>query len=539
MANRLRGFNLSRLFLSLCLALWLVGCRPAQEEPSFDVTIVVDGREEIYGLSRAVSVDELLASAGIELGPFDRISHPTVSFINDGMRITIRRVHEKRICERQEIPFERLLLPKEGLRPGARQLGQAGHPGIREACYQVIFEDEAEAGRNLVNDPIVVREAIDEIVYVGPINEVEPLAIAGRLSYINHKNAWTIDGNTTQKKALTASHHLDALVFHQSQDGQRLIFTSETERSDSFFNELWLIATTGEAEAMRLTPTDVLFAGWRPHSGNALAYSTGERSAGAAGWKALNNLWLMRIDLETGRTLSIEEVLPETSDGIYGWWGTDFTWSPHGDQLAWVQAEGFGLVDMAQKQRKPLGTYAVSRSGATWVWLSPISWSYDNQLIVSVVHGAPLGDEPPETSPIFNIAVTSADGRFSAPLKLAAGMWAAPSFSPNTAAIGAEYGEGYLAWLHARDPDNTMDGEYDLVIADRDGSNQRALFPPRDAPGIRKNGFGLSVRDFVWSPDARHIALIYQGDLWLVEVASGAAFQLTFDGGSSNPVWTG
>ena len=64
------------------------------------------------------------------------------------------------------------------------------------------------------------------------------------------------------------------------------------------------------------------------------------------------------------------------------------------------------------------------------------------------------------------------------------------------------------------------------------------FFPPPGEDGIRKRDFGLTPIDFAWSPDARHIAVIYLGDLWLVDVVSVAAQQLTFDGGSSNPVWT-
>ena len=70
-----------------------------------------------------------------------------------------------------------------------------------------------------------------------------------------------------------------------------------------------------------MTPTDVLFAAWRPRTLNEIAYSTGEGRAGAAGWMALNNLWLMSIDLESGRTLNIKEVVPESGGGVYGWRG--------------------------------------------------------------------------------------------------------------------------------------------------------------------------------------------------------------------------
>jgi hypothetical protein len=41
-----------------------------------------------------------------------------------------------------------------------------------------------------------------------------------------------------------------------------------------------------------------------------------------------------------------------------------------------------------------------------------------------------------------------------------------------------------------------------------------------------------------WSPDARQIALIYQGNLWVVDAESQVAHQLTLDGGASHPVWT-
>ena len=528
----------SRFALLVCVACTLFGCRSAADEKSIDVTLIVDGVEQTYSFAQDLTVDQVLASAQIELGPRDRTSHPIVSQIEDGMLLTIRRVHEKQVCEQQEIVYQRKLVAKEGVAADEQRFGQSGKAGIQEVCYRVTFEDDVEAERILLGLPTIVREPVDEIVYVGPAEEAEPVSIPGRLSFINHGNAWTIKDNVINKRPLTTGQNLDSLVFHQRDDGARLIFTSETDETDAFFNELWLIATDGDAEPTRMTPSDVLFAEWRPRINNEIAYSTGESRVGTAGWKALNNLWLMSIDLESGRTLSIEEAVPESAGGLYGWWGTHFAWSPYGDKMAWVRADGIGLVDFEQKRLKSLVTYAVFHSSATWVWLSPVSWSHDNQLIASIVHGAPLGDEPSEKSPIFDLAVTSADGRFSAPVRISAGMWAAPSFSPNTAPPGADFSAGYLAWLEAREPFNSMNGAYDLILADRDGSNQRLLFPSPGAAGIRKSDFGLTAKDLAWSPDARFIALIYQGDLWLVEVKTAATYQVTFDGESSNPVWT-
>jgi len=90
--------------------------------------------------------------------------------------------------------------------------------------------------------------------------------------------------------------------------------------------------------------------------------------------------------------------------------------------------------------------------------------------------------------------------------------------------------------LQARDPLNSLSSEYDLVIADRDGSNSRVIFPAQGRSGL--DPFGDQGVEFVWSPSGRHIAIIYQGNLWVVETATGLAQQLTADGQASRPRWT-
>jgi hypothetical protein len=65
-------------------------------------------------------------------------------------------------------------------------------------------------------------------------------------------------------------------------------------------------------------------------------------------------------------------------------------------------------------------------------------------------------------------------------------------------------------------------------VMDRDGSNRQALFPAEGLPG-------LEVQTPLWSPapgagGSDFIAVMYQGNLWLVDSASGAAQQVTGDG---------
>jgi hypothetical protein len=64
---------------------------------------------------------------------------------------------------------------------------------------------------------------------------------------------------------------------------------------------------------------------------------------------------------------------------------------------------------------------------------------------------------------------------------------------------------------------------------DRDGSNRRTIFPANDAPG-------LNPQVPAWAPDSIEgqagdfIAVVYQGNLWLVDSGNSQAYQVTGDG---------
>lgn len=527
-----------RIFLLIIITVIAVACQPESEENTIIVSLIADGRERTFGYATNVTVEEFLVDAEVELSENDRLSHLPFTQITDGMKITVRRVTEQQECQQENIAFERRLVPNEGIPPGEEQLAQSGQNGTQEVCYRIIFEDGAEAERIQNNQSTILTEPIDEIIYIGSSNEVEPLGIAGSLAYINNNNAWIIKGNTTNKRPLTTTGNLDSLVFDVAEDGANLIYTTEINDTDDFFNDLWMIGTLEDSTPIKLTPTDVLYAEWQPTTDDTIAYSTGEARQTTPPWKALNNLWLMEVDKNSGRALDIDEIIPESSGGLYGWWGTDFKWSPQGDKMAWSRADSIGIVDFESNQLVTMVDYAVFNTSQFWAWLSPLSWSWDNALIASTVHGQPLGNEPAETSPVFNLAITNTDGSFSAEVKTAVGMWSAPKFSPEINVLNSEFSGGYIAYLQAREPYNSINGEYNLVIADRDGSNQQIVFPLESQAGIQTSDFGLSAHDFVWSPDSRFIAIIYQGNLWVVDVQSTVSYQVTFDGGSSNPMWT-
>ncbi len=518
------------------IVLLCTACNPVEEQPSIIVSVVADGRELTVEYQSPVTVGDLLRDWDIEKGELDAVEPPEFTQITNGMRITVVRVSESRECEEQTLPYKQSIVPNEGLNPEDRVLGQAGQNGVEEVCYSVTIRDGSPSERVEINRVELVAPQ-DEIIFVGPSGELDPVPITGTIAYIGNNNAWVMRGSSTTKRVLTTTSDLDQRVFNLSADGKQLLFTRQSVNNtrENFLNELWFISdTTSENDPLQLVPEDVLYAQWTPGQSNTISYSTGEASPSAPGWRAFNDLWSIQIDPQTGDTLNIEEVLEPSTGGLNGWWGTQYEWSPLGDALAWVQAEGMGIVDFESKELKPLVSYPLFNSRGDWSWRATVSWSDDASLLLTTLHGPPVGNEGPNFSPVFNVAVTDREGNFTVEVFDNAGIWASPRFSPTFNQAGTEFQGGYIAYLQARDIANSINPQanYNLVVADRDGSNARQIFPASGQPGLS------APQNLAWSPDARQIAFIYQGNLWIIDVESEVAQQLTLDGGASRPVWT-
>jgi hypothetical protein len=116
-------------------------------------------------------------------------------------------------------------------------------------------------------------------------------------------------------------------------------------------------------------------------------------------------------------------------------------------------------------------------------------------------------------------------------------MFAYPLVSPLQPLPSGE--QGYqVAYLQAAFPNQSETSRYRLVVMDRDGSNPKALFPEEGLPGLTPQ------REWgAWSsaplPTSSHyaIAVIYQGNLWLVDATTGDAQQITGDNLTSRVAW--
>ena len=364
---------------------------------------------------------------------------------------------------------------------------------------------------------------------------ISPVSIQGTLAYISGGNGVVMRVISTNRDPIITSGDLDGRVFSLSPDGQHLLFTRSAPLTETItgtvpaFNSLWVVNTARLNSPIEESPLElenILWADWSP-DGESIAYSTADPISQPPGWEANNDLWLGWWD-STGR-FHINELLEPSSGGVYGWWGASYAWSPDSRQIAYGQADEVGIIDAITGERKPLAEFSVFHTYADWVWTPIPTWSPDSRFLAAVVHGTPVGPEATEYSQVFDLWAWEIEEAVQARLAPRVGMWGMPAWSPAYSQGKEEASQ--IAFLRASKPLESAVVRYSLWVMDRDGSEIRLLFPPEGETGLRP-------QPVAWSPDANQIALINQGDLYLIGTADGGARPLTGDGINSNPTWS-
>ena len=544
--------------LALLSSACLPGPTPAPEftqAVNVTVTVRADGQTESYTLPLGLTVREALAHAGVAVGELDRLSPPPYEIISEGLEINVTRITETFETAEAIIPFASQTVRNEGLPEGERRLLQVGQNGVDELTYRTVFEDGLQVSRSLVKR-VSLSPAVDEIIMVGSQGAFTVVPLSGTLAYINGRNAWVMRGNSGQRAALTTDGDLDGFVFDLSPDGQWLLYTRKVSDTDSTaFNTLWAMPTaftpttgvTTTRPATRTNPiaislpiSNVLYAEWSPTVPRSFAYSTAEKISRAPGWEANNDLWLMRWGNRSRTQLVFTPtlLLDSSSGGLYGWWGTGYAFAPSGDTIAYARSDSIGLVNFSLFTRtltatvttSELATFPAFNTHSDWAWYPPLRWSHDGDFLFAITHGPPIGLEAVEDSPAFDLTLLSVpDGR-SFTLIPRAGMFANPMPSPVTETEAGEAAFG-VAFMQAADPNNSAFSTYRLGLMDRDGSNVRFIFPPADQPGLPEG------ETAAWAPDSRLLAVVYEGNVWVLDPINNLTQQLTGDGQSTHVRW--
>ncbi len=563
------AFLSASLLLAACTA-------PKATQALVQVEVAADGQTVKLQMPAGSTVQQALDKARLTLNALDRTEPPVYTVLGDGAQIRLVRVTEKFEIEQVVIPYEQQTLRNESLPVEKEVLIQKGKEGLQETTYRRVYED----GVQVSNQPIPVKsvtvtEPVPEIRMIGVQTPFAPVQIPGKLYYLRDGNLWKIEGSTANRQAVLTLGDLDGRILTISDDGSWALFTRRSEEKGQI-NSLWAAqigpesgpqATAkptlapgevpAEQEPVDLRVKNVIhFADFIPGSNIKIIFSTVEPREAAPGWQANNDLNALTFS-SSGWTTKWTKVMEANSGGVYGWWGTSFLWGPDGRSLAYARPDSIGIVDYKTGSMTTTLNIVPLQTHGDWAWVPGITWGPDGNALYTLDHVAPQGATNPEESTAFDLTAALFQSGPTLHLVSQTGMFAYPLASPlqNTAG-GLDY---QLAFLQALFPDQSETSRYRVTVMDRDGSNRRSIFPPEQNAGMEpQQHWG------VWSPAAISgstesatggegnapggegnasggngyaLAVIYQGNLWLVNTVSGETFQVTGDGLTTRLLW--
>jgi Tol biopolymer transport system component len=515
---------------ALCLALlfFCTGCGPERVDgpDAVSVSVMADGGSQEVNLVAGSTVENALDSANIVLSQTDRVDPPLYSVLNGGEIIVVIRVQEEFETRQEIVPFERQELQNESLPAGETRLVQAGMNGLREVTIRHVLENGIEVSSSVVAETLL-QTAVPEIVMVGVQSPFAPIVISGKMVYLTGGNAWVMEDSTAVRRPLLASADLDGRVFALSPDGKWLLFSRASEKpAEEEINTLWVIRTDQQGvQPIDLGVSNVVhFADWRPGDSYTIFFSTVEPRSTAPGWQANNDLYSQSFQGEAPH--QPVEILETNPGGIYGWWGMDFSWSSDGSRLAYSRPDSIGVVDIENGSLEEILAITPFNTFADWAWSPGLMWAPDNRGLYFVDHAPPSGLSTAEESTNFDLRYYSFLDTASSRLVQDTGMFAYPSTSAlQLSDAGLSY---QTAYLQAAAPSQSASSRYRLMLLSAENTGPVLLFP-------REGVNGMEPQQVRWSPlpaETRRqlIALIYAGNLWILDATSGETQQITGDG---------
>jgi hypothetical protein len=530
--------SFSRLFLRILhfvlpivlLLLSFTACTPQTSTPqTITITIRADGKDIPIDIQPGATVQDVLEKAAIKLGNLDQVDPPGFSILIDPLTIQVIRVREQYSVEESPIEFEYLTVRNESLPEGQKLQIQKGLPGKKQVTFRQVFENDVSGSRMEFKTEIL-QEPLPEITMVGVQTPFTAVSFPGKLVYLTAGNAWLMEESTANRRPLVTSGDLDGRIFTLSADNQWLLFSRKSDR-DNTINTLWALDVTSQgAKPIDLRVENVVhFAAWKPGNSLTIAYSTVEPRSAPPGWQANNDLYILKINAE-GIIINKEKVVMENYGGVYGWWGTDYAWSPDGMKMVYANSDSIGLINFETGSHDNLISLIPFNTRSEWAWVPGVSWSADQSILYIVTHQPMTGIENNDTSPIFDLSALVFDTNSLINIVPQTGMFAYPSCSP-----AMQDGRYQVAYLQALSIDRSDNSRYRLVTMDRDASNRQVLFPEEGATGIEP-------QKVVWAPYIAAdlpawIGVIYQGNLWLVDAKSGINQKITGDGSINKIDW--
>ena len=519
----------------LALLLLLSACQenvaPSAQRAAFTITLQVDG-ETRQITTTASNVREFLEAEAVTLGPADEVTPPPFTPLTQATTITVVRVRQEIQLVEQSVSFERKIVRNESMSADDPPLIiQGGRPGLEERTVRFVFRDGVEVERQTIGVSVVV-EPQDEIVMIGIGAAPGNVLFAGTMAFISSGRALVLRGSSAFPEQLALDGVPDGRAFSLSPTGELLLYSRA--ESGSAFNSLWVIGTQPGAAARPLGVENVLWADWNPAAVRTpeIAYTTALPTDLAPGWEANNDIWLGVVDsaaVDGDAAFFTPAQIVEAYPAKLGWWGGNYAWSPTGRYLAFAYADEVGIIDVRADElpapRTRLHSFVEFDTLSDWVWVPTLSWSPDGDYLVFPSHRGPATQDGN-----FDTWAVAIDGSVAVPFVPQTGIWAHTHWAPgNSATVGAP-----IAYLRASEPIDSLRSSYTLWLMDRDGSNGRQIFP---LPG-EISRFPREAHFMTWGPTGEDMAFIFNGSLYLYNLATADPFRITQDEGNlSHPTW--
>lgn len=152
--------------------LYLENVRPSLEQLVFAKRVTVYADDLAHRLwSGLATVDEVIASLGIRLGPWDRVEPPAATVLQDEMEIVIVRVEQETVVEEVTVPFRTIRTKSNQLALGQTRELRQGLNGLVENTYRVIVENGEEVDRVLLSSVTLVQKQ-DRLLEEGTIGTI-------------------------------------------------------------------------------------------------------------------------------------------------------------------------------------------------------------------------------------------------------------------------------------------------------------------------------------------------------------------------------
>ncbi|WP_129599007.1 3D domain-containing protein [Anaerophilus nitritogenes] len=123
-------------------------------------------QKEIQVMTAHEKVKDILKEHKIKIGKNDKVQPDLSESIGINETIKIARVTEKIVEQQEVVPFENVVKYNQKLDHGKVNVMQKGENGQKEVKYKIIYEDDIEISKELIQEQIIVSPK-NEIVEKG------------------------------------------------------------------------------------------------------------------------------------------------------------------------------------------------------------------------------------------------------------------------------------------------------------------------------------------------------------------------------------